>query len=879
MVDWVFMMFVRSCLWLRYRVKAIGLAAIAGRGKKGILFLPNHPALIDPIIMMSNLYPRFQSHPVADENEVDIFFVRTLARQCGALTIPDPANSGQAGRDRVEQVVKDAAKLLQQGQNILMYPAGQLCKTQMEDLGAASAVHTILNEYPDVRIVLVRTRGLWGSSFGWASGKPPRTGEVLRKGVRALLASALFFAPRRKVTIEFHEPDDFPRQADCDTANRYMEEFYNENPPPNTYVPYTPWKGFAPQRRDEPVCLTIEGSVEEVPDTTQRIATEYLIELSGVKRIDADSRLAHDLGMDSLARADLSIWLEKEFGFPCPDTAALNTVGDVMLAACGRAVSAGPAHLDPVDRRWFIDGDSVNRVAAPQEATITEAFLACARSRPGDVVIADQTSGTKTFRDIVMGVMALKDAIAALPGEHVGIMLPSSVTCDVVFLATLFAGKTPVMVNWTVGLRNMVHCLDVAGVRKVLTSSVLVKRLEVQGVDLSGIAEKIVALESMASDITLCHKLRCWLASRLNWSSLHKARVREVAVVLFTSGSESLPKAVPLTHKNIMTNIGDVLSQIAIPDNDRLLAILPPFHSFGLVASTLLSLCSGLKVVHHTNPTEAAVIGKIIETYRVTLLMGTPTFVSGIARASTSEQLETLRLVVTGAEKCSDRIHAQLRDKCGQAKIIEGYGITECSPVVAMNLDEDSRLGTIGQVLKSLKYAIVEVESDQPKRVELGQKGMLLVQGASVFGGYLGDAKSPFVEFDGEQWYRTGDLVSEDTDGFLTFCGRLKRFVKLGGEMISLPAIEAVVEGLFSPDERDAAEGPLFAVTATSDIEHPQIVMFSTLGRDREQVNEHIRGSGLSSLHTIRRVIHTEKMPVLGTGKTDYRSLAEMLES
>jgi long-chain-fatty-acid--[acyl-carrier-protein] ligase len=204
--------------------------------------------------------------------------------------------------------------------------------------------------------------------------------------------------------------------------------------------------------------------------------------------------------------------------------------------------------------------------------------------------------------------------------------------------------------------------------------------------------------------------------------------------------------------------------------------------------------------------------------------------------------------------------------------LIEGYGITECSPIVAINDMFTPRKGTIGFLLPSLEYAIINPETEQ--QVGTDETGMLLLRGPSIFSGYRGDAPSPFMEFAGKHWYRTGDLVSMSDDGLLTFRGRLKRFVKLGGEMISLPAIESVLQGLCNEDD-----GPSFAVVATADESHPELVLFTTRTIEREIVNQHIREAGLSSLHSIRRIIQIETIPVLGSGKTDYRSLQELLNT
>jgi acyl-CoA synthetase (AMP-forming)/AMP-acid ligase II/1-acyl-sn-glycerol-3-phosphate acyltransferase/acyl carrier protein len=875
MLDRLLVWFVKCLLWLRYRIRVKGLEQISARGRKGILFLPNHPALIDPIIMLSILKGPFAPRALADQDEVDLFFVRWAAKRAGIIPIPNIGRYGQSGRQKVEDALAEGAQWMADGGNMMLYPAGRLCKTRVEDLGGSSAVETLLGEFPDVRIVLARTSGLWGSAFGWGSGKTPYAGKAIKRGLPGLLASGLFFMPRRKVTIEFFEPDDVPRDANRETLNRYLEDFYNQDPPANTHLPYSVWQGWTLKPIPEPEHRGISGNITDVPDSVQAAVCQYLTELTGIKDISHETPLARDLGLDSLARVDLAVWLDTEFGHACNDPEALDTAGDVMLAACGQAVVSGGRELKPVPDAWFTRRPTNQPLGSPDGETVAGAFLNLARKTPGRTLIADQISGTKTYRDIILGVMALKGPIERIEGDYVGIMLPASVAADIVYLATIFAGKVPVMVNWTVGPRNLVHSLELTGVKHVLTSKTLVARLQSQGVDLDTISDKITALEDIGAGISLGTKLRCWLASRISWRSLDQAKIAPTAAVLFTSGSESLPKAVPLSHANLLASLGSISRAVHIGVNDHLIGILPPFHSFGLTGCVLTALAWGARVVYHANPTEAETIGRMIEAYKASIILGTPTFLNGIIRSSSPEQLKPLRMAVTGAEKCSDHVYQSLRASCPEAVIMEGYGVTECSPFISLNDEADPKPGTIGKVLDTMEYAIIALETDPPVRVECGRRGMLIVRGANIFDGYLHyDGASPFMEFEGEQWYRTGDLVTEDADGVLTFAGRLKRFVKLGGEMISLPAIEAVLNPLYANEDE---EGPVLAVTSAPGIDPPELVLFTAFDADRGQINQQIRAGGLSGLHSIRRLIHIEAIPLLGTGKTDYRTLDKNL--
>ena len=931
----------RLAIWLRYRIAARGLQAVAARGTRGILFLPNHPALIDPVIIGVTLMKTFRARFLADEDQIDLFFIRNLARLIGVIPIPDPGKGGPTARQAIEQGLACCVQALRNGDNVVIYPAGRLMQSRYENLRGNSAVRWILDQLPDVRIVLVRDRGLWGSGFSYAHGRVPSVAQVLRKGILALLACGVFFAPRRPVDLEFVEADKFPRSTGREALNCRLEEFYNADAPPATYVPYTFWQRGGIRDMPEPKYASAAGDISAVPDATRQTVVEYLRQRTGIADIADELNLARDLGLDSLARAEMLTWLAGEFGYPPGDVESLQTVGDVLLAAAGQAVSARLAELKPVPAKWLASewkkgtgsaaacrlaaevpvpdvrtrtciacGQDQQRGQAPPDnvaepvprnaaapldlppgGTIPEVFLAQARRAANRPIVADQASGMRTYRDVVLGVMVLRPLIERMPGDRVGILLPAGVAADIVYMATLLAGKTPVMVNWTVGARNIEHCLSLVGVKRVLTARRLVERLKAQGVDLAPAEGMLAHLEDLTGGVSKLTKLAAAVASRLSWASLDKAAARlspdAPAVILFTSGSETMPKAVPLTHANILANARDIAALEVIRCGDRLLGILPPFHSFGLTVTTVLPLCLGAPVAHHPDPTEAATLARIIEAYRTTIMVGTPTFLDAIARAATAEQLSSLRLAVTGAEKCPERTYDRLEQINPEMEVLEGYGVTECSPIISVNRPGRSRRGTIGEPMGSIQWAIVDVET-QSRRAEHGRAGMLLVRGPSVFGGYMHyDGPSPFVEFDGRQWYRTGDLVVEESGQVLRFSGRLKRFVKMGGEMISLPAIESVLAGAFEAPppgpgdvaarQAQATRGPSLAVEAAGQEGQVEIVLFTTGLLDREAVNRAIRDAGLSPLHNIRRVIQLDEIPVLGTGKCDYRELKRRL--
>jgi acyl-CoA synthetase (AMP-forming)/AMP-acid ligase II/1-acyl-sn-glycerol-3-phosphate acyltransferase/acyl carrier protein len=862
----------RMLFKLRYRTRIEGLEAVLAKGSSGILLLPNHPAYLDPAILLTSFFPYLRPHILADQDNMAKPLIRPFVRRIGVIPIPDPTIHGERSLPEVTQVLQDCGKGLRQGENYLLYPAGRIYLNRFENLGGNSAVETILSKAPATRVVLIRTTGFWGSCFSKAVDRHPDWQKCILRGFRSLLVNFIFFGPRRELRITVVEPLDFPKNAGRLAMNRYMETFYNQDAPPARYVPYTIWERGGVRDLPEPVTQRIEGNPDEVPDSIREQLHGKLSELSGRTVFPDTALLARDLGLDSLARMELQIWIEHEFGHEVPDPESLQTVGDCLLAAWGKAAGTAPPALKPPKSNWF-------KLRLPMEIpegdTLTEVFLRQVARDPNRPALVDLQGGQRSYRDLLTGIFALKPHIEALKGERVGIMLPASGAAAVTYLSVLFSGKVPVMVNWTAGSRNLIHGLKLLGVERVLTSAQLISKLESKGSDLSGMRDRFWLLEEIRSSLTHTEKLAAFLRARFSWRALHEAKVPETAVVIFTSGSESLPKAVPLTHSNLLSNVRDILAIFPFEPTDRMIGFLPPFHSFGLTVTMLLPLCSGLPVVYFPNPTDGGALAHMIETYQATILAGTPTFLSGIVRSASDKQLASLRLSAAGAEKCPESLYKVLERRWPQMRVLEGYGITECSPVLSFNLFEDPRHGTIGKPLPSVEHILVDIDTGAP--VESGKAGMLLVRGPNIFGGYLNyDGASPFVEFNGKTWYRTGDLVREEPDGTLVFTGRLKRFVKLGGELVSLPAVEeALLSHFVSENDKEI---PL-AVEATPSEDQPELVLFCARLITREEANDVLGKAGLSPIHFIRQVRQVDQIPVLGTGKTDYRALKAALLS
>ena len=873
-------------LSLRYRVRVTGLESIvpAKAGEPGILFLPNHPALIDPPILMSRLFGRFAPKPLSDSEQAEKPIVRQIMRFIKPIIITDVQKTGLAGRDRVLAAMQEVVSHLKNGENILLYPAGRLNRSAMENLGANSGVEYILQQLPEVRVVLVRTSGLWGSSFSYASGKAP---DLMRKAghfLLVLLANCLFFVPKRKVRIEFVQNVHLDASLGRKQLNANLEGFYNALSPKNVSVPYYFWQGSSARVIADPPAAEagVSGDVNEVGEATQKLIRTKIAELAGTQ-VAANERLATDLGLDSLTWLELTTWIEGQFGVAIPDPSVLETVDDCILAAAGMLQKTSVTLKDP-SSAWFAPQPAaLPFVSDDADLGIGELFLRQALAAPNKQIGADQLAGEHSYRDLLTAILFLQPTIRNIAAQRVGIMLPASVSAVIAYFAVLLAGKTPVMFNWTAGRANLAHGVEETETTHIISASLLCKKVEeMQGFSLDSLGVEWLKLDQIfakANKLALLKaRLFAYLGKRFVQHRLREDK-NEAAVILFTSGSESRPKSVPLSHTNILANLSDFSKLLPFEPDQKLLGMLPPFHSLGLVGTLIMPMLLGLQTVYHPNPTEPAFLANIIGGYKVSLVIATPTFLSGILQAAKPGQLASLRTAFTGAEKCPPLLRDQLAAEV-KATIYEGYGITECSPLVSLNAPRQNKPGSIGKVMPSLSYAIVDENLE--KKVPQGERGQLILRGPSIFHGYLkAESDKGFCTFNGEKWYVTGDYVQEDVEGYLFFCGRKKRFVKIAGEMISLPAIEAALAQGLPPVQAEEQKnaGPFFAVTASGDDGHPELVLFTTENVTLVEANQAIRAAGLSALHSLRRVIELETMPLLGTGKTDYQSLQQKIKT
>ena len=885
----------RSLLSLRYRVRLEGLdilhaeVARARERGRGVLVLPNHPAFMDPALLCTHL-AALALRPLADSHQIHRPWLRPLAALTGCISLPDLRRDGLAARDRVREALDSCAAALARGENVLLYPSGGLSRDGGTHLGGNSGVYRLLQAVPDCGLVLVRTRGLWGSSFSRAAGEPV-LGRALLRGLVSLLCHGLFFLPRREVRITCALPPRRPVAGEgARPFNALLEAFYDadggEKPCPQ---PLFPWRAVAspvagagaiPSR----AASTLPPLAAADREAVLRLLAEASplgLEWSGLKE---DQRLDTDLGLDSLALTELAMQLEERFGHAPASLEALRTVGDCLLLAAGQMPEAAPTDAEEAPSPWLdaVRARPARGLSLPDAPNLPLVMLRQLRRAPSRPLLADN-GRTLTARAFWMRAVALSLHLRRRlgSGQRVGIMLPASSAACMAWLAVLLAGQTPVMLNWTTGPRNMRHCLRLAGVRHILSARALLDRLEGSGLcEAAGEAGAAwLPLEDVAASLSPCLRLEAACRAFLSLAGIEGCAVPRklspLAAILFTSGSSAAPKGVPLSHGNILANCRDVAAILALDSHDAMLAMLPPFHTLGLTGNIVLPLCFGMPVVFHANPTEGARLDAVCRQWRPTLLVAAPTFLDGMLRQARPGDLTSLRVAFVGAEACPQRLYDDFVRLSGGGLLCEGYGVTECSPVISLNLPTDARTGTIGRALPSVRTAIVSVEEPR-QRLAAGETGLLLVRGPNVFSGYLGQGSdggpaSPFLCLDGEDWYCTGDLVRADSGGHMTFAGRRERFVKLGGEMISLPQVEAVLGRHFLPPA--GQEGPVLAVDALEEEGQTVLVLFTTLLLDRAQVNAVLREEGLSALHMLHRVWRLAALPLLGSGKVDHRSL------
>ncbi|MDR3562562.1 MAG: AMP-binding protein [Negativicutes bacterium] len=493
------------------------------------------------------------------------------------------------------------------------------------------------------------------------------------------------------------------------------------------------------------------------------------------------------------------------------------------------------------------------QLQAPGDGLFDRLLAAARRHGLGRLIVEDIGS-RMTYRQVIRGSYILGEKLRTeLAGEsRVGLLLPNSIGHVVSLFALLRVGTTPAILNFSAGVQNNIDCGQTAGLKTILTSRTFVEKARLgEYVGQLATVFRVVYLEDLRQNLGLIAKTR----GMIKYLCCDKGS-SAAKIILFTSGSEGRPKGVVLRQANILANIDQVASVIDYTPRDKMLNVLPMFHSFGLMAGTLLPILEGISVFLYPSPLHNKLIPEIAYDRNVTLLLGTPGFLMGYAKSAHPYDFYSIRYVLAGGEKLKDEVRSIWSEKFG-LRILEGYGTTETAPVLSINTPLFHRTGTVGRFLPGIEWRLETVTG-------IATGGNLWVKGPNVMEGYLlhGQGLVP-----AEEWYDCGDVVTVDSAGFVTIKSRLKRFAKIVGEMVSLDAVERAAEAAFGSDKN--------AAVSLADGRRGEKIILYTLEKtaSRQRLREHFSRTRQSMLTMPAELVIVDKLPLLGSGKVDYVSL------
>jgi acyl-[acyl-carrier-protein]-phospholipid O-acyltransferase / long-chain-fatty-acid--[acyl-carrier-protein] ligase len=493
-------------------------------------------------------------------------------------------------------------------------------------------------------------------------------------------------------------------------------------------------------------------------------------------------------------------------------------------------------------------------------------FIETAKRFPKKIAVHDIATGKDLpYERLLIVALILAKRFKKINSQYVGIMVPTSAGCILANMGTLMAGKIPVMINYATGaIENSYYAQEKCSFKTILTSKKLLAKLKLEPID------GMIFLEDIVASIKLSDKLPALFKAKSSARSIkrhvHHGDDDETAVILFTSGSEKEPKAVQLTHKNIGHNVDSIPQIIDLDENDVFLANLPLFHVFGMTANYWLPIILGSTIVAYPNPLDYKIICGLLKKYKVTLMAGTPSFYYGYLKKSQPGDFETMQFALSGADTLPHQIYDGFLEK-HNLKIHDAYGTTETSPAIAINTIRDSKFGSVGKPIPGVEVKILDVDTDD--ELPAGQVGKILVKGDMVMKGYLGDFEETSLRIR-KHWYDTGDMGLLDEDGYLWHKGRLKRFVKVGGEMVSLVKVEEVLNKYLPED----------VICCVVDVPNPtkgaDVVAAVTTGEfDKRKILKQM-AHDLPAIAIPKDFHVLEDIPMMGTGKVNFREVEKV---
>ena len=666
----------RGLFAMHYKVELRNEQALVGL--KGGIICPDHIALVDPPLLVSSIGRYVLPRPVAYSGMYNAPLLNPIMRLVRALPIESTWDGvSDWKRYKIRRQLDAIKAAVRSGDTLLLYPSGQLRGGDKEQLGGKSSVYDLLQEFPEQPMVLARIRGLNGSVWsrhftgGIKSPSLAHIFAILRK------TPALMWR-RPTVTIDLERFDKVPAFASVRDFNQWLETWYNAVPDP-----------LMAGRAEAQVAGFTYSNREEGHDATPLdpvIAAKVIGYLAHEARMDParitpDMDLIRDLGLDSLTTSTLPLWVEEQFGRQIDSEARVLLVRDVILGAQGTLGEVGPTRDVTTPKGWIESSRKAPEFPRAARSLVHGFLLQRERLGGRAVAMGDDRAGVLTYDQVTEKAIMLARIINRRPETCIGLMLPASAGGAIVSLAVMLTGKTLAPLNWTNGRAALDASIDLAGVKTIYTSDLF---LDKANVELSPeTLAKIMPLESLRAEIGLSGLIEGKILARRAPDGLleyfaNSAKPSDTAVILFTSGSEAVPKGVPLTHGNILAVIDGGLDAIEGYDTDVMYGFLPPFHSFGMSMIIALSMVGGLKVAFDPDPKKFKHLANGIQKWRATLVAGTPDFLSGILNAGEPKNFKSVRAFLSGAQKAPLALRQHVEGL--GAKLLEGYGITETAP-------------------------------------------------------------------------------------------------------------------------------------------------------------------------------------------------------
>ena len=868
----------------RYKVSITWLELLDSDNSK--LILPSHIALMDPFIVFAFLWKNKKLNPLVTENYYNVPLFKTILNSVWAIPVPDLTKDNK--NLDTSAIVWKVITALENNHNVLLYPQWALARQWFQSIVGKKVAFYISKQAPESTTILtVNIRWLRWSRSSWArNGKHPNLFFFLLKWLRFVLWNLFFFVPKRNVEIEIKDSTQILHKAEkkwIDIFNQELEKIYNAkweekvnyisglcryNTVKNHKEPdVIPWsikdlqKAIFSSNAEIP-----EKVVDKIISIIKKIKPEYLWEFT------LSTNLVLDCFFDSLDMAELKSTVQSLFPkSDNPPLLDLKTIWDVAMMAIWKSTTN--EELKPCN--WNITKDarviySHVKSILNEDSTILSLMKKTFKNDKKISFCYDWLFWVQSRKDFVVKAYLIADLLKKMPWERIAIMLPSLSATSLLMVWCYLAKKVPVMLNWTQSQEAFSHCIKSQNVEVILTAKSFFQKIQTPWLK----KYNMTFFEDILKNVSLTQKLIAVLKAKR--FKIPK-NISKIAVVLFTSWSEALPKTVELTHENILHDILWTAWLVWLKMNDVELCYLPPFHSFGFILGIAIPLITWIRVVFTPDPNDSKTIANLIEHTKTTFIASTPTFLNGIVQVAKENQLRTLRFAVVWAEKCPKELFTRFSKKAPDATIIEWYWITECSPIIAVNpFKRNAKIKRWTVWLPILWESVKIVNIDTNEELPVGSEGMILIKWLNMFGWYIDkNLESPFIEINWRQRYRTGDLGFFDKDGYLTISWRLKRFVKVAWEMISLPAIETVLSRKWK--NSDGTE--CLAIESEEDDWKIKLTLFSTEKLNKSEVNNYLHEQWITNLVSIDSIIQIKEIPMLGTWKVDHVQLKSILQS